>query len=231
MLIDLSASSYYTSTPSPDEPYNRHVYYTTTGNNQQCLTCDIQTPEGNTCSYASASFSRDLSHYVMTCSGPDPAFVKIYRTAGHTEVMTWEDNAVLRTRLLEKELPQIKIFKLPIADGFNAVVRMQLPTAIDFEGVDERVKYPMLVRVYGGPGSIRILNSFSIGYHTYQITNKNIVHVEIDGRGASQMGNDMMYAVNNKLGSYEIIDQIAVAKELIKRYKFIDPERTAIWGW
>lgn len=167
----------------------------------------------------------------MTCSGPDPTFAKIYKTAGHTEVMTWEDNASLRTRLLAKEQPQIKIFKLPIAGGFNAVVRMQLPTKVNFDGVDERDKYPMLVRVYGGPGSIRILNSFSIGYHTYQVTNKSIIHVEIDGRGASQMGNDMMFAVNNKLGSFEIIDQIAVAKELIKRYKFIDADRTAIWGW
>lgn len=75
------------------------------------------------------------------------------------------------------------------------------------------------------------MNSFSIGYQTYQVTKKNIIHVEIDGRGAAQMGNDMMFKVNNDLGNFEIVDQIAVSKTLINTYKFIDPARTGIWGW
>jgi dipeptidyl-peptidase 4 len=47
----------------------------------------------------------------------------------------------------------------------------------------------------------------------------------------SQNGNDMMFSVNNKLGTAEIIDQIAVTDFLVKKYKFIDPKRVAIWGW
>lgn len=108
---------------------------------------------------------------------------------------------------------------------------MLLPAQIDFDANDDMTKYPMLVRVYAGPGSIRILNSFSIGYQSYQVTKKNIIHVEIDGRGMSQNGNDMMFTVNNKLGSYEIDDQIAVTDYLVKKFKFIDPARVAIWGW
>lgn len=108
---------------------------------------------------------------------------------------------------------------------------MILPNEIDFDGKDERTKYPMLVRVYAGPGSIRVLNSFSVGYQTYQVTKQKIIYVEIDGRGMSQNGMNMMFAVNNKLGSFEIEDQIEVTKSLVEKYKFIDPKRVAIWGW
>lgn len=45
------------------------------------------------------------------------------------------------------------------------------------------------------------------------------------------MGNDMMFKVNNDLGNFEIVDQIAVSKTLINLFKFIDPARTGIWGW
>jgi dipeptidyl-peptidase 4 len=41
----------------------------------------------------------------------------------------------------------------------------------------------------------------------------------------------MMFSVNNRLGTYEMEDQISVTKYLINKYKFIDPSRVAIWGW
>lgn len=218
---------YYTSTPAGDQSYNRHVY-----KSGECLSCGLQTPEGNACAYASASFSKDFSHYALTCSGPDPSFTRVYKTEGKVEIVKWEENTDLRTRLVAKVQPQIKIFHVPVENGrFNGVVRMILPSEIDFDGVGSAKKYPMLVRVYGGPGSIRILNSYSVGYQSYQVTKKNIIYVEIDGRGMKQNGVDMMFTVNNRLGEYEIYDQIAVTKYLVDKYKFIDPERVAIWGW
>lgn len=41
----------------------------------------------------------------------------------------------------------------------------------------------------------------------------------------------MMFSVNNRLGTYEMEDQIAVTKWLINKYKFIDSSRVSIWGW
>lgn len=218
--------SFYSSTPAANQSYNRHVY-----SSNGCLSCDLKTPEDNLCTYASATFSKDFSYYSLTCSGPDPAFTRIYKTESREEVVKWEENTDLRTKLAAKVQPRIEIFHVPIEGGFNGVVRMILPPQIDFEKNLATTKYPMLVRVYAGPGSIRVLNSFSIGFQSYQATTKDIVYVEIDGRGMSQNGNDMMFTVNNKLGSFEIEDQIAVAKYLADKYKFIDPSRVAIWGW
>lgn len=89
----------------------------------------------------------------------------------------------------------------------------------------------MLVRVYGGPGSVRISSAFSVGFQSYQVSSEKIIYVEIDGRGTGQKGLDMMFSVNNQLGTYEMDDQISVTKYLIDKYKFIDSKRVGIWGW
>lgn len=64
----------------------------------------------------------------------------------------------------------------------------------------------------------------------YQVTTKKYIYVEIDGRGTGQKGVDMMFSVNNRLGTYEMDDQISVTKALLNKYKFIDPARVTIWG-
>lgn len=173
-----------------------------------------------------------MSYYVLSCSGPDPSFTKLVKTDGNTEVLTWEDNADLRLRLVEKDQPKIEFLRVPIeSTGFNAVVKIRFPSHINVTANSPIPRYPMLVRVYAGPGSNQVSNSFSIGYQTYQTSKKNIIYVEIDGRGTGNNGNNMMFSVNNKLGTFEMADQIAVTKYLVDKYKFIDPKRVAIWGW
>lgn len=169
----------------------------------------------------------------MTCSGPDPVVVKVMRTSGYEEIQVWEANTDLRERLKTKAVPENKIFHVPVDGGkYNALVMMQLPSGVNFDTPDaNQGKYPMLVRVYGGPGSIRVTNTFGIGFQSYQVSNKSYVYVEIDGRGTAQKGIDMMFSVNNRLGTYEMEDQIAVAKHLADKFKFIDSTRMAIWGW
>lgn len=189
------------------------------------------TPEGNLCTYATATFSKDSSYYTITCSGPDPSFTKIYRTAGNVEISTWEENSSLRTNLLTYQQTQKKFFHVPVGGGFNASVKMQIPAFIDLDATVSLVKYPMLLRTYAGPGSIQVQSNFAISFLTYQVTKKNIIYVEIDGRGTGYKGLDMMFSVNNQLGSYEMDDIIAVTKYLVDTYDFIDKSRVGIWGW
>jgi dipeptidyl-peptidase 4 len=130
------------------------------------LTCEIETPEQNKCTYATTSFSTDLSYYSLTCSGPDVSFTKIYKTDSNEEPIDWRNNADLRERLKGYELPQIKIFHVPVGGKFMAPVKMQFPPEIDIENPqNNKEKYPLLVRVYGGPGSVRISSSFGIAYN------------------------------------------------------------------
>ena len=57
-----------------------------------------------------------------------------------------------------------------------------------------------------------ITDAFSIGYKTYMSTNKNIIYANIDGRGSSNRGSNLLNQVYRDLGNKEIIDQIFVTK-------------------
>ena len=210
------------------QPWNRHVY-----SNEGCLTCSLQTPEGNSCSYASASFSKDMSRFSMSCSGPDPNFVKIYKSDVFPaeEILDWEKNENLRLLIADQDLPKVSFLRVPVGGGFEAAVRIRLPSSINLDATTFDKKYALIVNVYAGPGSTGVSNGFTLGFPAYQITKKEIIYVDIDGRGSALKGTDMMFSVNNRLGTYEMEDQIAVTKFLINKYKFIDPTRVGIWGW
>ena len=144
---------------------------------ETCLTCGVVTPEGNICSNAITTFSTDLSYYALTCNGPDVSFTDIYQTDSNAEPLEWRKNENLRKKLKEYELPQIKIFHVTVGGKFQAPVKIQFPPEIDLEKPDEVTeKYPLLVRVYGGPGSVRIADTFSIGYQVnfgYNLNNNH----------------------------------------------------------
>lgn len=69
---------------------------------------------------------------------------------------------------------------------------------------------------YAGPGSNLALNKFAVEWNTYFSSSKNVIIAQIDGRGTARKGNNILFANYRKLGTYEIEDQIYVA-----RYKYI----------
>lgn len=89
----------------------------------------------------------------------------------------------------------------------------------------------MVVDVYGGPNSVRVVDTFAIGYKEHLITSRKVIYCMIDGRGSGNKGKDMLFTINNQMGSVEIDDQIAVTDQLHKMFRFIDANRTSIWGW
>lgn len=65
---------------------------------------------------------------------------------------------------------------------------------------------------YGGPGSNRITDAFSLGFLDYIVTSRHYIYIQIDGRGTDKKGNNMLFQIYRKLGTVEIEDQIAVTK-------------------
>ncbi|KAJ9585651.1 hypothetical protein L9F63_002551, partial [Diploptera punctata] len=212
-----------------DQPSQRHVFSVAGDGSTDpiCLSCNVVSPEGNTCKYAYASFSNDMSHMALTCSGPDPIYVMLFRNTDHTSEM-WENNQALRTKLLERDLPETVDTDVQVESGYTAKARLWLPPGMDKSGA---TKYPMLVYVYGGPNSVQISDSFTLGFGAYLTTNRSIIYALIDGRGSGLKGDTMKFSIYKKLGTYEVLDQIAVTMSLQARYRYIDRTRTAIWGW
>ena len=101
------------------------------------------------------------------------------------------------------------------------------PPRMDDSG---RTKYPVLFRVYGGPGSQMVDVRFQQDWHAYLVTELQYIVVVVDGRGTGFRGRSLRNPVKNNLGRWETTDQINAAK-LWAAKEYVDPKRIGIWGW
>ncbi|XP_020277836.1 venom dipeptidyl peptidase 4 isoform X2 [Pseudomyrmex gracilis] len=216
---------YYLAT-APGKPGQRNLYSVPLDASQKptCISCEMLTPEGNKCTYASAVFSKFRSYYTLSCFGPDPTTVTIY-DSNHQSILTWRNNAALRKSLSGRLMPQQRDFNVTV-NGYDCTVRLMLPH--DF---DESKSYPMLLYVYAGPNTVRITEAVRYDLEYYMTTNKRVIYAWIDGRGSAFKGSKMLFEIYRKMGTVEIEDTIAVTAALQKQYKWIDANRTGIWGW
>ncbi|XP_030377512.1 venom dipeptidyl peptidase 4 [Scaptodrosophila lebanonensis] len=205
----------------PGDPSVRHVY-----SNDDCLSCKLIDADGAACRMASASFSKDYSYYTILCSGPNPTYSRIYSASTQALVSDWEPNTAYRVKLEAKLRPSYRFLNVTLADGSIGYAKLALPP-----NFDESKKYPLLVLVYGGPNSVRVDNSFLVGFEAFMTTTREVIYAYIDGRGTGQKGKKLLFTVNNDLGDHEVEDQIFVTEWMQNNLTFIDPNRTAIWGW
>jgi len=87
-------------------------------------------------------------------------------------------------------------------------------------------QYPLIISVYGGPGSKAISNFFQNGHY---YNNEGYLVAQFDNRGTGGRGKKFKNAVYGKLGNIDIKDQAQGVKFLINK-KYIDPERIGIVG-
>lgn len=104
-------------------------------------------------------------------------------------------------------MPITKEYSVNVTGGFVAKARLYIPA--DY---DENKKYPLLISVYGGPGSQNVKQGFGIQWETSLVSDKKIIFGLIDGRGTSKQSTEHLFELHNKLGTAEIEDQITVAK-------------------
>lgn len=221
----LRGKVYYLAT-APGEPTQRNLYTVPLDASQKptCISCELLTPEGNKCTYATASFSRLRSYYALTCSGPDPATITIM-DRNHQPILIWKTNLLIRQLLSQRLMPQQRNFNITV-NGYDSRVRLLLPP-----NFDENKSYPLLVNIYGGPNTVRITDNAKYEYEYYLTTNKRVIYAWIDARGSAFKGSKMLFEIYKNIGTVEIEDTIAVTAALLKQYKWIDANRVGIWGW
>ncbi|MDP4843422.1 MAG: alpha/beta fold hydrolase, partial [Salibacteraceae bacterium] len=96
---------------------------------------------------------------------------------------------------------------------------------------DSKKKYPVLMFVYGGPGSQMVTNAFSGNYWWHQLlAQKGYMVVCVDNRGTGARGKAFRTQTYGQLGKYETMDQIEAAKWLGAQ-TYVDKSRIGIWGW
>ncbi|KAF9482998.1 hypothetical protein BDN70DRAFT_874224 [Pholiota conissans] len=176
--------------------------------------------------YYSTRFSPGAGFYVLTYHGPGVPWTKVVYVDKPELGYLLEKNEGLANVTEQYETSTV-VYSTIVNDGFELNVKEIRPPRMDDSG---RTKYPVLFRVYGGPGSQMVDVRFSRDWHDYLACGKQYIVVTVDGRGTGFKGRKLRNTVKGNLGFWETVDQVAAAKVWAKK-PYVDQRRIGIWGW
>ena len=174
----------------------------------------------------SASFNSNFSYFINTYSNANlPNAITLNNNTGEV-IKNLKNSESLRGSLSEYELTSKEFFNFKTEQGIKLNGWMMKPY-----NFDESKKYPVLMYVYGGPGSQTVLDSWDRHYMWYQmLCQQGYIVVSIDNRGTGGRGAEFKKCTYKELGKLETTDQIEGAKYLAN-LKYTDENRIGIWGW
>lgn len=203
-----------------ESPLRRNVYrIQLDGSNKKRLTDEDGWNE--------ARFSDGFQFFINNHSAVGSPDKQTLHRGDGTLVRVINDNAGLQKRLKQYQLSDKEFFSFSTGQGQRLNGWMIKPS--DF---DPGKEYPLLMFVYGGPGSQTVKDKYD-GFNRmwYQVlADKGYVIVSVDNRGTGARGRDFRTLTYQELGKYETEDQIAAARYL-GNMNFIDADRIGIWGW
>lgn len=211
---------------SPESATQRYLYRSRLdGSNRQ----ERVTPESLTGTHSYAVSPSGVWALHTYSAVDQPPRTDVVRLANHESVRTLVDNSELG-RALAKVLPTQTEFLRVDADGIAIDGYLMKPA--DF---DESKKYPLLVYVYGEPGSVTVLNAWDrnsrLLFHKAMV-NAGYLVASFDNRGTpSPRGSEWRKSVYRGIGVLSSRDQSAAVLRLVKERPYIDSTRMAIWGW
>ncbi len=174
-----------------------------------------------------ATFSPDFTYFILThTSAKSPAKITLnHIKTGQMRVL--EDNAALASKVAEYGVSTREFFEIPLANGDHLNGYTIKPA-----NFDPNKKYPVLMHVYGGPGSQQVLDIFpGADFFWYQmLLKKGYLIYCIDNRGTGARGVAFKKITYQNLGKIEVEDQIFAAKYL-GGLPYVDASRIGIWGW
>ena len=208
---------YFTSTE--DGSINRSVYVQNLENNQKRK---LSTQYGTN----SASFSKGFKYYMNTLSTGNSAPKFTLHNADGMQLKVLENNDKFNLKAQEFNLAEKEFFTIKTKDTELNAWMIKPPN------FDETKEYPLLMIVYGGPGSQQVTNSFGwTNFYWHQMLAQNgYIIACVDNRGTGGKGADFKKMTYKQLGKFETIDQINAAK-YFGSLSYIDNKRIGIQGW
>lgn len=174
-----------------------------------------------------AIFSKKFGYYFNTySSSTTPPEVDLYNSKGKL-VRNIVSNNTLKEKIKKYQISYPEFFTFKTSEDISLNGWMIKPS-----NFDENKEYPVLMHVYGGPGSKTVENKWNaFDFFWYQIlADKGYIIVSIDNRGTGGRGEEFKKCTYLQIGKYETEDQIEGAKYLAN-LPYIDSKRIGIWGW
>lgn len=175
----------------------------------------------------SAQFSSTYDYFVNNYSTAEtPPAYTVYDRKGK-EIRVIEDNKALSKLHENYDTQPVDFMTIKNRDGDALNAYMIKPP-----NMEDGKQYPVLMYVYGGPGSQTVNNSY--GYMNYwwfqMLAQEGYIVVSVDNRGTGARGETFKKMTYQQLGKYETMDQIDAAKYLATK-PYVDGDRIGIFGW
>lgn len=150
-----------------------------------------------------------------------------YKKLDKDNVLLVTDNRALRESLKKHAAP-LKSYKTVVTEDGVPLDYVEIKPA----NMDPNRKYPVLVSVYGGPGSRTFTRKFNVFFEEAVASGLDAVVLQIEPRGAAGKGWKHKSMVKDKIGHWEARDITHVTKSFIQHNEAnIDKRRVAIFGW
>ncbi|WP_207533040.1 S9 family peptidase [Desertivirga arenae] len=175
----------------------------------------------------SADFSSDFSYYTLSHSTiNEPLYITLHEKSGKL-VRVLEENLALKQRLKQFGYRGSEFFQFKTSQGIELNGYMIKP-----KNFDVKQKYPVLLYVYGGPGSQNADDNFGGTRDIWfnMLAQKGYIIACVDNRGTGFRGAEFKKVTYKQLGKLEAIDQIETAKWFASQ-PYVDSGRIGIWGW
>ena len=178
------------------------------------------------------AFSPTFSYYFDTHSSfGTPPVTTLFDATGKAprQIKLVEDNAALKQRLGGLNLAPVEFIEVPLPGDDKIKLNGWLLKPTTF---DATRKYPVILYVYGGPGSQTGQDEWAgPNYFWFQhLTQQGYIILSVDNRGTGARGAAFKKATYLNLGKLEIQDQMDVAR-WAGNQPYIDKARIGMWGW
>lgn len=185
------------------------------------------------------ALTKRSGHHRINLSISKEWFLDYYSTANQPEAVSLKDtkkgkakrelkkNAAIEDYLKSHQSSPVAFDQLKLKNGTELNYYMIKPA--DF---DPEQEYPVLMFVYGGPGSQMVSNGW-LGHNYYwfqHLAAKGYIVACVDNRGTGGRGTDFKKCTYGDLGKLELEDQLEAAR-MLADLDYVDENRLGIWGW
>ncbi len=225
LAIDARRGRVYYS-GNADDPREKHVYWSPLDGSAASSPNRVTLLSG----WNEAAFASDGRRFVETFSDPNtPPQVRL-RDGDGKELAVLEANAVEEGHPYHPYLESHRGHQwgeLKAADGQTLHWRMLKPL-----GFEEGKRYPVVVRVYGGPHVQVVQKRWDErwGLVDQLLAQRGFIVYSLDNRGSARRGVAFESPIHRRMGGPEVEDQM-VGIRWLREQPFVDPGRIGVFGW